>query len=32
VSGFRFRLYSESGDALGEFLTVVPNWFAGRSS
>jgi hypothetical protein len=29
VSGFRFRLYSDDWDELGEFETVVPNWTAG---
>jgi hypothetical protein len=29
VSGFRFRLYSDDMDELGEFETVVPNWSAG---
>ncbi|HEX7311385.1 MAG TPA: hypothetical protein VF232_09410 [Gaiellaceae bacterium] len=27
--GFRFRLYSDDWDELGEFETVVPNWFKG---
>jgi hypothetical protein len=29
VSGFRFRLYSEAWDELGEFTTAVPNWSRG---
>jgi hypothetical protein len=29
VSGFRFRLYSDEWDELGEFETVVPNWSTG---
>jgi hypothetical protein len=29
VSGFRFRLYSDDMDELGEFETVVPNWSTG---
>jgi hypothetical protein len=29
VSGFRFRLYSDDWDELGEFETVVANWSTG---
>jgi hypothetical protein len=29
VSGFRFRLYSDDMDELGEFETVVPNCSTG---
>jgi hypothetical protein len=29
VGGFRFRLYSDDWDELGEFETVVPNWSTG---
>jgi hypothetical protein len=29
VSGFRFRLYSDDQDELGEFVTAVPNWSQG---
>jgi hypothetical protein len=29
VPGFRFSLYSEEWDELGEFETIVPNWFVG---
>jgi hypothetical protein len=29
VSGFRFRLYSDDWDELGEFETIVPNWSVG---
>jgi hypothetical protein len=29
VSGFRFRLYSNESDEVGEFETIVPNWSQG---
>ena len=29
VSGFRFRLYSDDWDELGEFETIVSNWSRG---
>ena len=29
VSDFRFRLYSDECDEVGEFETVVPNWSVG---
>ena len=29
VSGFRFRLYSDDWNELGEFETIVPNWSTG---
>jgi hypothetical protein len=29
VSGFRFRLFADDWDELGEFETVVPNWSKG---
>jgi hypothetical protein len=29
MSGFRFRLYSDEMDEIGEFETVVPNWSRG---
>jgi hypothetical protein len=28
-SGYRFRLFSSDGDALGEFLTAAPDWHPG---
>jgi hypothetical protein len=27
---FRFRLYLESGDDVGEFATAVPDWHVGQ--
>lgn len=29
MSGFRYRLYSNDWDELGEFHTAVPNWSKG---
>ena len=29
MSGFRFRLFSDDWDELGEIETIVPNWSVG---
>lgn len=31
MTAFRFKLYSDEGDELGEFVTAAPRWGLGES-